>query len=167
MRFELTTLQEALTPYLEPLAAYFRSLNLPEFITHWGHPLMMGIVVVFMGSYVGLSGWQGRLSPDPNQAQKSRADHKKLAPFMFLFIVMGYSGGLLSLVMAQHPILESPHFWTGSAAIGILGLNGVISLTKFGGGQAWLRTSHAYIGSAALGLLFVHGVLGLKLGLSF
>ncbi len=167
MNFDLPQLQESLRNYLEPLAAYFRSLNLPEVVTHWGHPLMMGIVVVVMGSYVGLSGWQGRLGSDPGQAEKSRADHKKLAPFMFLFIVMGYSGGLLSLVMANHPILESPHFWTGSAAIGILGLNGVISLSKFGGGQAWLRSAHAYIGSAALCLLFVHGILGLKLGLSF
>ncbi len=167
MNLELSNLQVSLTTYLEPIAAYFRSLNLPEFVTHWGHPLMMGIVVVVMGSYVGLSGWRGRLVSNPDEAQKSRLDHKKLAPLMFLFIVMGYSGGLLSLVMAQHPILESPHFWTGSAAIGLLGVNGFISLTKFGGGQGFLRTTHAYLGSIALGLLFVHGVLGLKLGLSF
>ncbi|MEL6333814.1 MAG: DUF4079 domain-containing protein, partial [Cyanobacteria bacterium J06626_26] len=85
---------------------------------------------------------------------------------MTTFIAMGYSGGLLSLVMQGQPILESPHFWTGSAVLGLLGLNGAISMSKFGGGQDSLRSAHAYIGTAALALMVVHAALGLKLGLS-
>jgi fucose 4-O-acetylase-like acetyltransferase len=85
---------------------------------------------------------------------------------MFLFIAMGYTGGVLSLVMQQHSILESPHFWTGTVVLGLLGLNGLISLSGFGGNQTSLRTVHAYLGSAALILLFVHAVLGINLGLS-
>lgn len=154
--------------YLEPIAAWFRSMNLPEPITHWGHPLMMGIVVLVMGSYVVWSGWRGRLliDTDKDAAVKNRADHRKLAPFMFLFIALGYTGGVLSLVMQNQPIFQSAHFITGSIALAVLTLNAVIAATGFGKNNPVLRTSHAYIGSVAFCLLLVHGILGLKLGLS-
>jgi fucose 4-O-acetylase-like acetyltransferase len=157
---------DQLSQLLEPLAAWFRSFGMPEPIVHWGHPLMMGIVIFVMGSFVGYAGWKGRTSTDEEVALKSRTDHRKLAPLMFLFIALGYTGGVLSLVMQQHSILESPHFWTGTVVVGLLGLNGLISLSGFGGNQASLRTVHAYLGSAALILLFVHALLGINLGVS-
>jgi hypothetical protein len=120
-----------------------------------------------MGSYTAYAGWQSRLSQDGEVVAKNRADHRKLAPWLFLFITLGYTGGILSLVMQKHPILESSHFWTGSIAIGLLAFNGLLSLTGFAGGKKELfRTIHAYIGSIALILLLVHGVFGLQLGLS-
>lgn len=127
---------------------------------------MMAIVVFVMGSFVGLAGWRGRMSADAAMAMKSRADHRKLAPWMFLFIALGYTGGVLSLVMQNQPIVESPHFWTGSIVLMLLATNGVISLTGFGRNKSVLRTVHAYLGSTALCLLFLHAVLGLKLGLA-
>ncbi|NCJ05128.1 DUF4079 family protein [Synechococcales cyanobacterium C] len=150
---------------LEPIAAFFRSLGMPEPIVHWGHPAMMAIVVFVMGSFVAIKGWQGRRhkQADPQMASQNLADHRKLAPWMFLFIVLGYTGGILSLVMQEQPILESPHFWSGSTVIGLLGINAALSLTKFGG-QGSLRTAHAYLGSVALGVLVIHTLLGLKLG---
>lgn len=150
---------------LEPIAAWFRDLGMPEPIVHWGHPLMMGIVVFVMGSFVGLAGWRGRAATDEAVAVKSRSDHRKLAPLMFAFIAAGYIGGVLSLVMQNQPIFESPHFWTGSAAVLLLGLNGVIAATGFAK-KTSLRTIHAYLGSVALCVLFLHAVFGLKLGLS-
>jgi fucose 4-O-acetylase-like acetyltransferase len=150
---------------LEPIAAWFRDLGTPEPIVHWGHPLMMAIVVLVMGSFVGLAGWRGRVVMDEAAAVKSRSDHRKLAPLMFAFIAAGYTGGVLSLVMQNQPIFESPHFWTGSAAVLLLGLNGAIAATGFAQ-KSSLRTLHAYLGSAALCLLFVHAVFGLKLGLA-
>ena len=69
--------------------------------------------------------------------------------------------------MQNQPILESPHFWTGGAAIALLGSNAMISLTKFGGNKAALRTTHAYLGSIALGVLLLHTIFGLQLGVSF
>lgn len=155
-----------LSESLEPLAAWFRSLGIPEPIVHWGHPAMMAIVIFVMGSFVGFVGWRGRLSADKEVAFKSRADHRKLAPWMFLFLALGYTGGILSLVMQRQPILESPHFWTGSSVLGLLAVNGLISVTGFVGDRDLWRTVHAYIGSVALCLLVVHAVLGLKLGLS-
>jgi len=155
-----------LTAFLKPIADWFASFNMPEPIIHWGHPVMMGIVIFVLGVYVAWAGWQGRTSDDAETTAKALGDHKKLAPFMFLFIALGYTGGILSLVMQNHPILESSHFWTGSTAIGILGLNGAISASKFGGGNPAFRTAHAYIGSIAMIVLFVHAALGVKLGFS-
>ncbi|MBF2035701.1 MAG: DUF4079 domain-containing protein [Leptolyngbyaceae cyanobacterium T60_A2020_046] len=155
-----------LTAWLQPIADWFAGFGIPEPIVHWGHPAMMGIVVFVLGSYVAWAGWRGRTAQDVEAAVKAKADHRKLAPMMFLFIALGYTGGVLSLVMQGHPILESGHFWTGSAAIALLATNGLISGTKFGGGQPALRSVHAYLGAFAMLVLVAHAALGLKLGLS-
>ncbi|MBW4696122.1 MAG: DUF4079 domain-containing protein [Lyngbya sp. HA4199-MV5] len=151
---------------LEPIAAWFLNLGIPEPITHWGHPAMMGIVIFVMGSYVAYAGWQGRLAADKDIALKNRADHRKLVPLLFLFLALGYTGGVLSLVMQQKPILESPHFWTGTVAIGLLAINSTLSLAGFWNDKTSLRMVHAYLGTVLFGLLIVHTVLGVKLGLS-
>lgn len=156
----------SLSELLEPIAQQFRSLGVPEVIVHWGHPLMMAIVALVMGSFVGLAGWRGRLVADEKAALKSKLDHRQLAPWLFFFLAAGYTGGLLSLVMQHKPILESPHFWTGSGVLILLAINGVISGSGFLGNKPTLRTAHAYLGSIALSLLFLHGLLGLKLGLA-
>lgn len=162
----MSSLGQSLSQFLEPMAAPLRALDIPELVVHWGHPLMMGIVVLVMGSAAAWAGWQARLSQDPQVAQTQRESHRKIAPLMFLFIALGYTGGVLSLVMQNKPILESPHFWTGTLAIVVLSLNSALSLAGFWGDRSVLRASHAYIGSAALALLLIHGVLGIKLGLS-
>jgi Protein of unknown function (DUF4079) len=152
---------------LEPIAAWFSGLGVPEPIIHWGHPAMMGIVLFVMGSFAGITGWQGRTlaEKDPEASAAKRAEHRKVAPLMFLFIAMGYTGGVLSLVMQGEPIFESPHFWTGSTIIGLLSINALLAATQFGG-QGVLRSAHAYIGSAVLALFVVHAFLGANLGLS-
>ena len=157
---------DQLTAWLKPIADWFASFNTPEPIVHWGHPVMMGIVIFVLGVYAAWAGWRGRTADEAPTRAKALADHKKLAPLMFLFIALGYTGGVLSLVMQGQPILQSSHFWTGSAAIGVLGVNGAISASKFGGGNPALRTAHAYIGTIAMVVLFVHAALGVKLGLS-
>ncbi|MEB3335968.1 MAG: DUF4079 domain-containing protein, partial [Leptolyngbyaceae bacterium] len=162
----------SLTELLEPIANWFASLGIPAPIVQWGHPLMMAIVVFVMGSAVGLAGWRGRVIADQEVANQSRSAHRQIAPWMFLFLASGYTGGLLSLVMQQEPILESPHFWTGSVVLALLAANGMISLVGFGrksGSEerkSLSRTIHAYLGSATLCLMFLHALLGLKLGLS-
>jgi hypothetical protein len=155
-----------LSERLEPIAAWFRSLSIPEPIVHWGHPLMMAIVVFVMGSYVGLTGWRGRVVGDPDAAHKSRSDHRKLAPLMYIFLAAGATGGILSLVMQHKPILTSPHFWTAAGVLILLTLNALIAAIGFGKDKSILRTIHAYSGSVALCLLFLHALLGLKLGLA-
>jgi hypothetical protein len=156
----------SLAELLEPIANVFRGLGIPEPITHWGHPVMMGTVIFMMGTYVGWTGWRGRLAADKEVSSKNRADHRKLAPLMFLFLALGYTGGLLSLVMQKQPILESSHFWTGSILLGFLLINSVIAFTGFGKDNPSLRMTHAYLGTVALGLMLVHTFLGLQLGFS-
>lgn len=156
----------SLRAFLEPIADAFSRLGVPEPIVHWGHPLMMGIVIAAMGSFVAYTGWRSRLTEDKDVSLQSRAAHRKLAPWMFLFMALGYTGGVLSLVMQDQPIFESPHFWTGSLLIGLLATNGAISISGFGGNNPSLRMAHAYIGTVAVLLMVIHAALGLKLGLS-
>lgn len=155
-----------LRTYLEPIAAWFAQFDLPEPIVHWGHPVMMAIVVFVMGGAAAFAGWQGRLESDAEVAVEQKQAHAKIAPLMYLFIVLGATGGVLSLVMQGEPILESPHFWTGMGAIALLTANAIIAATKFGKNNGTLRSAHAYIGSAALALLIVHAVFGTQLGFS-
>jgi fucose 4-O-acetylase-like acetyltransferase len=155
-----------LTEVLEAIALWFRSLGIPEPIVHWGHPAMMAIVIFVMGSFVGFAGWRGRVTTDKTVASKSLTDHRTLAPWMFLFMALGYTGGVLSLVMQHQPIMESPHFWTGSSLLLLLLVNAAIALFGFGRDKSTLRIVHAYLGSTALGLMVLHAVLGLKLGLA-
>jgi len=150
---------------LQPVADQFKSLNIPAPVTHWGHPFFMAIVIFAMGSFVAISGWRGRTVTDAEVANKNKADHRKVAPVMTTFLALGYSGGLLSLVMQGKPLLESPHFITGSVVLTLLAINGAISLSGFAGNKPLLRNVHAYLGSAIVLLLFVHAALGLKLGL--
>lgn len=158
---------DSLSQFLEPLAAWFRSLGTPEPIVHWGHPAMMGIVIFVLSSYVAYAGWRGRTAVDAEVAEKNRAEHRKLAPLMFLFIALGYTGGVLSLVMQRQPVLESYHFWTGSLVLLLLGTNATIALIGFeGAGKAEFRNVHAYLGGAIMLLLLIHAFLGLQLGLS-
>jgi len=157
---------EQLSQVLEPIAAWFRTLGVPEPIVHWGHPVMMGIVIFVLGSFVAYMGWRSRLTKDGEVAAKSRASHRQLAPLMYLFIALGYTGGVLSLVMQHKAIFESPHFWTGSSAVILLGINAVMTFGFGGDKKELFRTAHAYLGSTIMILLIVHVVLGLKLGLS-
>ncbi len=162
----LATFADSLTNSLEPIAQTFRGMNIPEVVTHWGHPFFMGIVVVMMGSFVAFTGWKSRFTEDGQVKTKLRQDHRKVAPLMTAFLITGYSGGLLSLVIQNKPIMESPHFLTGSAVVVLLLLNGSISFFGFKGEAKGLRSVHAYIGSAIVLLLVTHAALGLKLGLS-
>ncbi|MDW8200842.1 MAG: DUF4079 domain-containing protein [Cyanobacteriota bacterium SKYGB_h_bin112] len=166
MSTQLSTLSTQLSELLEPIAAWFRGMNIPEPITHWGHPAMMATVIFIMGGFVAYAGWQGRTATDTEVAAKHRLSHRKIAPWMFLFLAMGYTGGLLSLVMQEKPLLASPHFWTGSVVLLLLAINGMISITGFAGNKAALRTTHAYLGTVAFALMIIHAVFGLKLGLS-
>ena len=152
--------------YLEPIADIFCNFSIPEIIVYWGHPLMMGTVVFVVGSFVGFTGWRRRVVTNEAVALKNGSNHRKIASLMFLFMALGYIGGVLSLVMQEQYIFESYHFWTGSVVLALLAANGFISLTKFSGNQAAFPTTHAYLGSISLCIMFIHAVLDLRLGLT-
>jgi len=147
---------------LDPIAEILRELPIPSAIVRWGHPALMAVVAFVMGPAVALAGWQARRAA----SAAARIQHRRLAPWLLLFLAGGYLGGLLSLRMQQRPILESPHFWTGSLVLGLLGVNAAIALTGFAGDRASLRSAHALLGSATLAVLLLHAALGLDLGLA-
>jgi Protein of unknown function (DUF4079) len=159
---------EQLSQLLEPLASQFRALNLPEPLTHWGHPFFMSIVMFVMGGYGAYAGWKGRIltASDPKAAIESKAEHRKIMPVMFAMMAIGATGGVLSLVIQKHAVMASPHFLTGSVVLIFLAINSLISFTGFGGDKPELRKVHAYFGSTILVLMVVHALMGLKLGLS-
>ena len=159
---------ENLAQLLEPIASQFRALNLPEPLTHWGHPFFMSIVMFGMGGYGAYAGWKGRLltASDPEAAIKNKTDHRKIMPAMFAFMAIGATGGLLSLVIQKHAVMASSHFLTATIVLTFLAINSLISGTGFGGNKPELRKVHAYFGSTILVMMVVHALMGLKLGLS-
>jgi hypothetical protein len=159
---------ESVAQFLEPIASQFRAMNLPEPLTHWGHPFFMSIVMFGMGGYGIYAGWKGRLltATDVDAAIKNKTEHKKIMPVMFLMMVIGASGGLLSLVMQNHAVMGSSHFLTAVAMLSLLTINGLISGTGFGGNNPGFRKAHAYLGSSIVIVMVVHALMGLKLGLS-
>lgn len=159
---------ENLTQLLEPIASQFRALNLPEALTHWGHPFFMSIVMFAMGGYGAYTGWKGRIltASEPQVAIENKTKHRQVMPAMFAFMAIGATGGILSLVIQKHAVMASPHFLTGTIVLTFLALNSLISFTGFGGNKPELRKVHAYFGSTILVLMVVHALMGLKLGLS-
>jgi Protein of unknown function (DUF4079) len=159
---------EQLSQLLEPLASQFRALNLPELLTHWGHPFFMSIVMFVMGGYGAYAGWKGRIlmASDPKAAIESKGEHRKIMPVMFAMMAIGATGGVLSLVIQKHAVMASPHFLTASIVLIFLAINSLISFTGFGGDKPELRKVHAYFGSTILVMMIVHALMGLKLGLS-
>jgi Protein of unknown function (DUF4079) len=159
---------EQLAQALEPLASIFRDLNLPAPLTHWGHPFFMSIVMFLMGGFSISAAWQGRLltATDPTAAAQKKSEHSKIISVTVLLMAIGATGGILSLVIQKHAIMESPHFGTGMTMLGLLFLNGAVSFSGFGGNNPALRKGHAYFGSFIVIVMIVHAIAGLKLGLS-
>lgn len=157
---------EGIRELLQPSADYFRTLDLPEPLVHWGHPGNMMVVLLAMGGYGALTlGWQIRLSNDRDVIAKAKDMHPKLAFGMFFFFALGAIGGMMSLIMQDKPIFESPHVVTGLTGLALLSLQATLpALFKSQGKSA--RDVHAYLGTATLALFLVHAGLGLKLGLS-
>ena len=86
--------------FLESQAAYFSTLNLPDWLVHWGHPGNMAVVLFAMGGYgAAYLGWQIKLSDDPDVIEKAKDAHPKLAAGMAVFFALGSLGGMMSLLM--------------------------------------------------------------------
>jgi Protein of unknown function (DUF4079) len=165
MEFEM--MGNGLAQALEPLAEIFRNVT-PPLVSQWGHPFFMSIVMFMMGGYGAYAGWKGRLlrETDKEAAAELRANHSKVITAMAAFMAIGATGGILSLVIQKHAIMESPHFVTGMTVLFMLFLNASISLSGFGGENPALRKAHAYFGSLILVVMVVHAIAGLKLGIS-
>ncbi|CAN1289492.1 hypothetical protein LINPERPRIM_LOCUS20299 [Linum perenne] len=124
-----------------PFVEIVKSLNLPGWLVHWGHP--------------------------GNMEEKAKAKdlHPKLLAGMFFFFALGATGGVTSLLTSDRPIFESPHAVTGLIGLGLLTLQTILpSLFE---GNPGLRNVHGILGSGIMALFLIHAALGLQLGLSY
>lgn len=164
----LSTTLGAVNPFkdfLQGQADFFSTLNLPDWLVHWGHPGNMAVVLFAMGGYGALYlGWQIRLTDDIKLKQKAMDLHPKLAGGMAVFFALGSMGGMMSLLMQHQDPFQSSHFVTGMLGLSALAFQAMLPLFFNDDPQA--RNMHAFLGTGVMALFFIHAALGLQLGLS-
>jgi Protein of unknown function (DUF4079) len=145
-----------------------RRADLPEAVIHWSHPVTMvalALPLALGGAYLG---WQIRLADSSSSSSSSSGAARKLhAPLMtgaLLLFVFGVQGGIASLLLQNHSLLDSPHAATAGVLLALFSLQGLVGMNM--GGNATARTAHAAVGTAAIAALLGHAALGLQLGLS-
>ncbi|KAL9678407.1 hypothetical protein QQ045_016251 [Rhodiola kirilowii] len=147
-----------------PFVEIVKSLNLPDWLVHWGHPANMAVVLFAMGGYGTYLGFRIRFSDSTEEKAKAKDLHPKLLAGMFFFFALGATGGVTSLLTSDKPILESPHAITGVIGLSLLTIQTLLP-TLFEGNPG-LRNVHGILGSGIMTLFLVHAALGLQLGLS-
>lgn len=148
----------------EPFVEIVKSLNLPDWLVHWGHPANMAVVLFAMGGYGTYLGFRIRYSDDVEEKAKAKDLHPKLLAGMFFFFALGATGGVTSLLTSDKPIFESPHAVTGVIGLALLTIQTILpSLFE---GNPGLRNVHGILGSSIMTLFLVHAALGLQLGFS-
>ncbi|CAN8316746.1 unnamed protein product [Cochlearia groenlandica] len=156
---------ETVRSVIGPWAEIVKTLNLPDWLVHWGHPGNMAVVLFAMGGYGTYLGFRIRYSDDIEEKAKAKDLHPKLLAGMFFFFALGATGGITSLLTSDKPIFESPHAVTGSIGLALLTFQTILpTLFK---DKPELRTVHGVLGSGIMALFVVHAALGLQLGLSF
>ncbi|XP_072962706.1 uncharacterized protein [Typha angustifolia] len=148
-----------------PFVEIVKTLNLPEWLVHWGHPGNMAVVLFAMGGYGTYLGFRIRLSDDAEEKAKAKDLHPKLLAGMFFFFALGATGGITALLTSDKPIFESPHAVSGFIGLALLTVQSILpALFKENPG---LRTAHGLLGSSIMTLFLIHAAFGLQLGLSF
>jgi len=113
---------------LEPIAGWFRSLGVPEAVVHWGHPAMMGIVIFVVGTFVGVTGWRGKLleGKDKDAAIQSRNAHRTGSLVLILLLINGVIS--LSGFFGNKAGLRAVHAYLGSTTLLIMFVHAVLGL---------------------------------------
>ncbi|XP_050228607.1 uncharacterized protein LOC126677846 [Mercurialis annua] len=148
-----------------PFVELVKSFNLPDWLVHWGHPGNMAVVLFAMGGYGTYLGFKIKFSDNMEEKAMAKDLHPKLLGGMFFFFALGATGGIISLLTSDKPILESPHAVTGVIGLTLLTIQAVLpTLFKENPG---LRNVHGILGSGIMTLFLVHAALGLQLGFSY
>ncbi|KAH0925316.1 hypothetical protein HID58_017572 [Brassica napus] len=144
------TVRSVIGPFVEIV----KSLNLPDWLVHWGHPGNMAVVLFAMGGYGTYLGFRIR-----GEGKGERFAPKLLAG-MFFFFSLGATGGITSLLTSDKPIFERIHRSCSLDHSNSLTTN----LFK---DKPELRGVHGILGSGIMALFLVHAAFGLQLGLSY
>ncbi|GJQ15015.1 hypothetical protein GpartN1_g6806.t1 [Galdieria partita] len=148
---------------IQRIADYFKTLGIPESVEKYGHPVMMAIMIVFLGGATAYYGWMGRLNPDKKKGVKQKSFHSNLATAFWLLAFAGASGGTLSVAMQGYPVWKSPHALSAFAVLLGLTVNAWIAFSGFGTTPTKRmsgRKVHAYLGTVTMVLLLFHSILG-------
>lgn len=155
---------------LEKVAEAFNTLGMPKWLVEWGHPGMMTVMVLAMGTPGAVIGWQGRLNENKKDGVAQKQLHENIMIAFFLLAFLGGTGGTLSVAMQGFDIWESPHFKTSVLVLLMLGVNSIVAYSGFtigndGSPKGRLagRKLHAYFGVATMSAFLVHGILGAKI----
>ncbi|GJT94801.1 ribonuclease H-like domain-containing protein [Tanacetum coccineum] len=114
------------------------------------HGWHLAVVLFAMGGYGSYLGFRIRFSDDVDEKAMAKDLHPKLLAGMFFFFSLGATGGVISLLTSDKPILESPHAVTG--LIGLTLLAAQTSLPILFEGNPGLRNVHAILGSGIMTL---------------
>lgn len=164
--YTLVKAREACPPQVcieQLFISVIRSLNLPEPLIHWGHPVAMILAISFLGGYGLYQGYLIRSSKDISAKRKAAAFHPTLMSILIGVMFIGAQGGLSSLLVQEHPILESSHAGSALLMFGMLTvqalLSSLISVSPIA------RNAHAYFGVATIAVVLYHITTGFSLGL--
>jgi Protein of unknown function (DUF4079) len=143
---------------------------MPAWLVQWGHPAMMGFIVLGMGMPGAAVGWAGRLNSDRRKGEQQKQAHDNIMlPFVIL-VALGGCGGTLSMAMQGYDVWQSAHAKSAGAILVTLVGSTVHAYTGFSLGmdaspKARLtgRKVHAYVDTAAMSLFLVHAYLGIKI----
>ncbi len=97
-------------------------------VLHWAHPATMLLFVAPIMSYAAYLGWKIRSSEPTSpvmsgiERRSAGSTHAVLMSAVAIFSVFGIQGGLGSMLLANEPILESPHAASGFVFALLLGL---------------------------------------------
>lgn len=143
------------------------TLPFPPAVVKYGHPVLMGVMILGMGTPGAVIGWLGRTNDDKVAGVKQKQLHENIMLAFWLLAFAGATGGILSTVMQGKDILQSPHALSAGVVLALLTANATVAYSGFtiGGdstsaGRQQGRTLHAYLGAGTMVALLVHGVLG-------
>lgn len=156
--------------FLQKIVGAFQTLNMPEPLVQYGHPAMMGFMVLGMGLPGAVIGWQGRLNENKKEGVQQKKLHENIMLAFFLLAFLGGTGGTLSTAMQGYDVWQTPHASSALVVLLLLGANSFIAYSGFTigndgtpKGRLQGRKLHSYFGIAAMTAFAVHAFLGVQI----
>lgn len=156
--------------FVQKIAGAFQTLNMPEPLVSYGHPAMMGFMVLGMGLPGAVIGWQGRLNEDKRKGVEQKKLHENIMLAFFLLAILGGSGGTLSTAMQGFDIWETAHAKSALLVLLLLGANSLLAYSGFTigndgtpKGRRQGRKLHSYFGIAVMAVFAIHAFLGVQI----
>lgn len=155
---------------VQKIAAAFQTLNMPEPLVSYGHPAMMGLMVLGMGLPGAVIGWQGRQNENKRKGVEQKKLHENIMLAFFLLAILGGTGGTLSTAMQGFDIWETAHAKSALVVLLLLGANSLLAYSGFTigndgtpKGRLQGRKIHSYFGIVVMAAFAVHAFLGVQI----